>query len=81
MEPCRNVQSHGVRQRSAERVRAIGGGILVRLRRLGCGGCRIVVSTVYDPSDGTGRAPGSALPAWPQGPCWVQSLPGDYVNQ
>jgi lysophospholipase L1-like esterase len=59
---------------AVERVRAIGEGILARLRRLGGDGCRIVVSTVYDPSDGTGRVPGSSLPPWPQGPRWVQSL-------
>jgi lysophospholipase L1-like esterase len=56
------------------RVRAVGEGVLVRLRRLGGEGCRIVIGTVYDPSDGTGRVPGSGLPDWPRGPHWIRSL-------
>jgi hypothetical protein len=33
-----------------------------------------VLSTVYDPSDATGRVPGSGAPAWPSGPYWIRSL-------
>jgi hypothetical protein len=32
------------------------------------GGCRIVVGTVYDPTDGTGEMPAAGLPPWPHGP-------------
>jgi hypothetical protein len=32
----------------------------------------IVLTTAYDPSDGSGRAAGSGLVAWPQGPRWVR---------
>jgi lysophospholipase L1-like esterase len=35
---------------------------------------RIVVSTVYDPSDGTGAVPGAGLPPWPDGPRLVRAL-------
>ena len=35
---------------------------------------RLVVTTVYDPSDGTGALPGGALPAWPDGPHLVTAL-------
>jgi hypothetical protein len=49
-------------------------GVLSRLRKLGGDACRIVVSTVYDPSDGTGVVPASGLPAWPKGPEWVRAL-------
>lgn len=46
-------------------------GVLTRLRRLTT---RIVLTTVYDPSDGTGTIPGSGLPPWPRGPHWVRTL-------
>ncbi|GIJ75473.1 SGNH/GDSL hydrolase family protein [Virgisporangium ochraceum] len=56
------------------RVTAIGEAILSRLRsRCGAAG-RIVVSTVYDPSDGTGEVPGSGLTPWPNGPDLVDTL-------
>ena len=38
------------------------------------GSPRIVLTTVYDPSDGTGAVPGGALPAWPDGPDLVRAL-------
>lgn len=48
--------------------------ILARLAAPGAG-TRIVVSTVYDPSDGTGRpGPGGLLPPWPNGPALVRDL-------
>ncbi|MGK5683493.1 GDSL-type esterase/lipase family protein [Actinoplanes sp. URMC 104] len=46
------------------------------LGRLTAGGeaPRIVVTTVYDPSDGTGAVPGHVLPPWPDGPRAVSAL-------
>jgi lysophospholipase L1-like esterase len=35
---------------------------------------RTVVTTVYDPSDGTGAVPGRALPPWPDAPRLVSAL-------
>jgi lysophospholipase L1-like esterase len=35
---------------------------------------RIVLTTVYDPSDGTGAVPGGTLPPWPDGPRLVRAL-------
>ncbi|MEV0899494.1 GDSL-type esterase/lipase family protein [Actinoplanes sp. NPDC049802] len=51
------------------RVAAQGEGVLSRLPD-----CRVVVTTVYDPSDGTGEIPGSGLPPWPRGPHWIRAL-------
>jgi len=34
----------------------------------------IVMTTVYDPSDGTGAVPGRELPPWPDGPAVVRAL-------
>jgi len=57
------------------RVTALGEEILARLTEAGGGGCRIVVTTVYDPSDGTGVAgAGGMVPPWPDGPMVVQEL-------
>lgn len=45
------------------------------LRRLPPGAHRrVVVSTVYDPSDGTGHVPTAALPPWPEGSAAVRAL-------
>jgi lysophospholipase L1-like esterase len=41
--------------------------ILGALRAMAGPGATIVVSTVYDPSDGTGSLPGTGLPAWRDG--------------
>ncbi len=38
------------------------------------GSARVVVTTVYDPSDGTGAVPGGGLPPWPDGPRLVARL-------
>ena len=55
------------------RVITIGEQILTRLTAAGCG--QIVVSTVYDPSDGTGDLAAAGLvPPWPEGPALVQAL-------
>ena len=35
---------------------------------------RADLTTVYDPSDGTGAVPGGALPAWTDGPDLVRAL-------
>ncbi len=35
---------------------------------------RTVLTTVYDPSDGTGAVPGGTLPPWPDGPRMVRAL-------
>ncbi len=35
---------------------------------------RIILTTVYDPSDGTGAVPGGVLPRWPDGPRLVRAL-------
>ena len=56
------------------RVEAQAHGALVRLRKLAGDACRIVVTTVYDPSDGTGVVPGSGLAPWARGPYWVRTL-------
>ncbi|MEU8661168.1 SGNH/GDSL hydrolase family protein [Actinoplanes philippinensis] len=50
------------------RVAAQGEGILARLPRT----CRVVLTTVYDPSDGSGAAPG--LTPWPAAPHWIRAL-------
>ncbi|WP_433797025.1 SGNH/GDSL hydrolase family protein [Actinoplanes sp. CA-252034] len=50
------------------RVAAQAEAILIRLPRT----CRVVVTTVYDPSDGTGTAPG--LTPWPMAPHWIRTL-------
>nr|WP_296064360.1 GDSL-type esterase/lipase family protein [uncultured Actinoplanes sp.] len=47
--------------------------ILSRLAGAG-GPARTVVTTVYDPSDGTGAVPSGALPPWPDGPRLVGAL-------
>jgi lysophospholipase L1-like esterase len=45
------------------------------LTRLRCNArCQLVVTTVYDPSDGTGYVPGAALPPWPDGSAAVRAL-------
>jgi len=57
---------------AVDRVGAVYEEILSRLDAIG--GCRIVLTTVYDPSDGTGHVPGAALPPWPAGPAVVAAL-------
>lgn len=37
-------------------------------------GCQVVLTTVYDPSDGTGHVPSSGLPPWPSAPAVVAAL-------
>jgi hypothetical protein len=54
------------------RVLACGEEILTRLATVGAG--RVVLSTVYDPSEGTGEIVSAGLPAWPQGPTLVRAL-------
>jgi lysophospholipase L1-like esterase len=46
--------------------------VLDRLAALGAE--RVIVSTVYDPSDGTGELPTTSLPPWPDGPAVLGAL-------
>jgi len=55
------------------KVVAIGEAVLSRLGAVTRDGGRIVVSTVYDPSDGTGRIPVAGM-SWPDGPELVRAL-------
>lgn len=48
--------------------------ILETVRSVAGGDSAVVVTTVYDPSDGTGAVPGNVLPPWPDGPRLVQAL-------
>jgi lysophospholipase L1-like esterase len=48
--------------------------IVRRVRAAAGAAGRIVLTTVYDPSDGTGAVPGGTLPAWPDGPQLVRTL-------
>jgi lysophospholipase L1-like esterase len=48
--------------------------ILTELAAASGGLPRTVVTTVYDPSDGTGAIPGGSLPPWPDGPRLVREL-------
>jgi lysophospholipase L1-like esterase len=56
-----------------DRVATTGEAILSRLRALAAD-CRIIVTTVYDPSDGAGEVPTAGLPAWPDAPGLVAEL-------
>jgi lysophospholipase L1-like esterase len=47
--------------------------VLAGLRRA-APAARVLVTTVYDPSDGTGRSGGSVLPDWPEGPAALALL-------
>jgi hypothetical protein len=47
---------------------------MTRLRALCGDAVTIVVTSVYDPSDGTSEIAGSGLPRWPAGPELVQEL-------
>jgi lysophospholipase L1-like esterase len=48
--------------------------VLTRVRAAAGSAAPVVVTTVYDPSDGTGAVPGGALPPWPDGPRLVREL-------
>ncbi len=54
-------------------VAATGEAILTRLAVVTRDGGRIVLTTVYDPSDGTGQIPTAGL-SWPDGPALVRAL-------
>jgi lysophospholipase L1-like esterase len=54
----------------AERGEAILAGVVAAFD----GPRRVVMSTVYDPSDGAGVLPGGGLPPWPDGPRLVRAL-------
>ncbi len=53
---------------------ATGEAILTRLAAVSRGGGRVVMTTVYDPSDGTGKVASAGLPPWPEGPALVRAL-------
>jgi hypothetical protein len=55
-------------------VAARGEKILTAVAAASRGEARLVVTTVYDPSDGTGAVPGGGLPPWPDGPRLVRLL-------
>lgn len=55
------------------RVTATGEAIVHGLRALAVD-CSIIVTTVYDPSDGTGEIPTAGLPAWPDAPALLAEL-------
>src|SRR6266511_3866336 len=64
----------------AGRVTAIGEAVLLRLGDL-CGDtARIVVTTVYDPSDGPGQVATSGLAPWPDGPVLVEELNAALID-
>ena len=48
--------------------------VLGRIRDAAGSAGRIVLTTVYDPSDDTGAVPGGALPPWPDAPRLVRAL-------
>jgi lysophospholipase L1-like esterase len=62
------------------RVTAIGEAVLLRLGELCADTGRIVVTTVYDPSDGTGEVATSGLPPWRNGPVLVQQLNAALID-
>jgi len=57
-------------QAAVGRVLAVGEAIMARLAAVP----KIVLTTVYDPSDGTGEVASSGLPPWPDGPVIVEAL-------
>jgi len=46
--------------------------IMLRLKEIS--NCRVVLTTVYDPSDGAGHVPAAGFPPWPGGPAVVAAL-------
>jgi lysophospholipase L1-like esterase len=62
------------------RVGAVGEAVMLRLGELCTDTTRVVVTTVYDPSDGTGEVPTSGLPPWRDGPELVQQLNAALVD-
>lgn len=63
---------------AVDRVVAAADELLTRLPR--GDGCLVVMTTVYDPSDGTGHVPGSALPPWPEGSVAVRALNAELAR-
>lgn len=60
-------------------VAATGEAILTRLAAVTRDGGRIVLTTVYDPSDGTGQIPTAGL-FWPEGPAIVRALNAELAG-
>jgi lysophospholipase L1-like esterase len=57
----------GAAESAVGRVATIGEAVLVQLRRLAGDGCRIIVTTIYDPTDGTGDMHSVLSGSWPEG--------------
>jgi lysophospholipase L1-like esterase len=62
-----------VARRAIDAVARTGDDILRRVRVAAGAAAAVVLTTVYDPSDGTGAVPGGVLPPWPEGLLWWQS--------
>lgn len=57
-----------------DRVAQLGDEVLRRVRETTGDDATIVMTTVYDPSDGTGAVPGGVLPPWPDAPRLIRAL-------
>ncbi len=66
--------AYGRTQAAEEVIRAVAERGEEIVSRLAAASARLMVSTVYDPSDGTGAVPGGGLPPWPDGPRLVRAL-------
>ncbi len=69
--------AYGNRAAAEAVIRAVAerGERILRALAAGPGGSpRVLMTTVYDPSDGSGAVPGGVLPPWPDGPELVQAL-------
>jgi len=64
----------GAAEAAIDGVIATGEAILTRLAAVTASGGRVVVTTVYDPSDGTGEIASAGLPPWPAGPGLIRAL-------
>ncbi|HEX8345237.1 MAG TPA: GDSL-type esterase/lipase family protein [Actinoplanes sp.] len=57
-----------------EQVARTGDDVLRQVRESAGDDATIVMTTVYDPSDGTGAVPGDMLPPWPGAPRLIEAL-------
>jgi lysophospholipase L1-like esterase len=64
----------GAARRTIDAVTRTGDDILRRVRAAAGATAAIVMTTVYDPSDGTGAVPRGTLPPWPEGPTLITEL-------
>jgi lysophospholipase L1-like esterase len=63
----------GAAEAAIATVAATGAAVLGRLRTITTGNVPIIITTVYDPSDGAGAGT-AQLPLWPEGPMFVALL-------